>query len=124
VRGWSFSWNVSNNMGMLLFQQRFHKTSNLRTVKYLQRESHKLFTTGTSKVKVKKAVELAELGFYKKNSGFEGAQDVLDFYNKNFNKISPVETQVILPHSSAEVVHSLDMEAFAVAEVIDPQEAE
>jgi hypothetical protein len=27
-------------------------------------------------------MELAELGFYKKKNGFEGAQDVLDFYNK------------------------------------------
>jgi hypothetical protein len=32
--------------------------------KYLLRESHKLFTTGTSKVKLEKAMELAELGFY------------------------------------------------------------
>jgi hypothetical protein len=45
--------------------------------KYLRRESHKLFT-GTSTVKIEKAMELAELGFYKKKNGFEGAQDVLD----------------------------------------------
>jgi hypothetical protein len=41
--------------------------------KYLRRESHKLFTTGTSKVKLENAMELAELGFYKKKNGFEGA---------------------------------------------------
>jgi hypothetical protein len=41
--------------------------------KYLRRESHTLFTTGTSKVKLEKAMELAELGFYKKKNGFEGA---------------------------------------------------
>jgi hypothetical protein len=50
--------------------------------KYLRRESHKLFTTGTSKVKLEKAMERAELGFYKKKNGFEGAQDVLDFYTE------------------------------------------
>jgi hypothetical protein len=49
---------------------------------------------------------------------------VLDFYNKIFKKSSHVETQVILPHESAEVVHPQEMEPFAVAEVIDPQEAE
>jgi hypothetical protein len=38
--------------------------------KYLRGESHKLFTTGTSKVKLEKAMELVELGFYKKNNGF------------------------------------------------------
>jgi hypothetical protein len=59
-------------------------------VKYLRHESHKLFTTGTSKVKLENAMELAELGFYKKNNGFEGAQDVLDFYNKTFKKTAPV----------------------------------
>jgi hypothetical protein len=53
-------------------------------VKYLRRESHKLFTTGTSKVKLEKAMELAKLGFYKKKNGFEVAQDVLDFNNKTF----------------------------------------
>jgi hypothetical protein len=37
---------------------------------------------------------------------------------------SPVENQVILPHASAEVVHPRAMEYFAVAEVIDPQQAE
>jgi hypothetical protein len=58
--------------------------------------SHKLFTTETSKVKLEKAVELAELGFYKKKNGFEGAQDVLDLYNKTLKKTSPVETEVIL----------------------------
>jgi hypothetical protein len=36
--------------------------------KYLRRESHKLFTTGTSKVKLEKAMKLAELGFYKKTN--------------------------------------------------------
>jgi hypothetical protein len=41
-------------------------------VKYLRHESYKLFTTGTSKVKLEKAMELAELGFYKKKNGFEG----------------------------------------------------
>jgi hypothetical protein len=35
-----------------------------------------------------------------------------------------VETQVILPHASAEVVHHQEMKPFAVKEVIDPQEAE
>jgi methylglyoxal synthase len=38
--------------------------------KYLRRESHKLFTTGTSTAALKKAMELAELGFYKKKKGF------------------------------------------------------
>jgi hypothetical protein len=69
-------------------------------------------------------MELAELGFYKKKNGFEGAQDVLDFYNKTFKKMSPVETEVSLPHSNAEVLHPQEMEPFAMAEVIDPQEAE
>jgi hypothetical protein len=92
--------------------------------KYLRRESHTLFTTGTSKVKLENAKELAELGFYKKKHGFEGAQDVLDFYYKTFKKASPVDTQVILPRASAEVVHPQEMEPFAVAEVIDPREAE
>jgi hypothetical protein len=68
--------------------------------KYLHRESHKLFTTGTSKVKLEKAMELAYIGFYKKKNGFEGAKYVLDFYNKTFKKTSPVETQVILRHAS------------------------
>jgi hypothetical protein len=36
--------------------------------KYLRHESHKKFTTGTSKVKLEKAMELAELGFYKKKN--------------------------------------------------------
>jgi hypothetical protein len=49
---------------------------------------------------------------------------VLDFYNNTFKKTSHVETQVILPHASADVVHPQEMEPFAVAEVIDPQEAE
>jgi hypothetical protein len=49
---------------------------------------------------------------------------VLDFYNKTFKKTSPVETQVILPHASTEVVHPQEMEPFAVAEVIYPREAE
>jgi hypothetical protein len=35
-----------------------------------------------------------------------------------------VETQVILPHASAEVVHPQAMGHFSVAEVIDPREAE
>jgi hypothetical protein len=91
--------------------------------KYLRRESHTLFTTGTSKVKLEKAMELAELGFYKKKNWFEGAQDVLDFYNKTFKKTSPVEMQAILHHASAEVVNPQEMETFAVAEV-DPQDAE
>jgi hypothetical protein len=49
---------------------------------------------------------------------------VLDFYKKTFKKTSPVETQVILPHASAEVLHPQEMETFAVAEVIDTREAE
>jgi hypothetical protein len=49
---------------------------------------------------------------------------MLDFFNKTFKKISPVETQVILSHASTEVVHPQEMEPFAVAKVIDPQEAE
>jgi hypothetical protein len=49
---------------------------------------------------------------------------VLDFYNKTFKKTSHVETEVILPHESAEVVHNQEMEPFYVAEVIDTQEAE
>jgi hypothetical protein len=49
---------------------------------------------------------------------------MLDFCNKTFNKISPVETQGILPRASVEVVHPREMEPFAVTEVIDPQEAE
>jgi hypothetical protein len=65
-----------------------------------------------------------EFRFHKKKNGFEGAQDVLNFYNKIFKKTSPVETQVILTHASAEVVHPREMEHFAVAELIDPQEAE
>jgi hypothetical protein len=91
---------------------------------YLRRESHKLFTTVTSKFKLEKAMELAELGFYKKKNGFEGAQDVLDFYYKTFKKMSHVETEVILHHASAEVVHPQEMEPFAMADVSDPQEAE
>jgi hypothetical protein len=39
--------------------------------KYLRCESHKLFTTGTSKVELEKAMELAELGFYKKKNVFK-----------------------------------------------------
>jgi hypothetical protein len=49
---------------------------------------------------------------------------VLDFYNKNFNKISPVETEVIIMHASVEVVHPQEMEPFDVTEVIDRQEEE
>jgi hypothetical protein len=86
--------------------------------------SHNFFTTGTSKFKLEKSMELAELGFYKKKNGFEGAQDVLDFYNKKFKKTSPVETEVILHHTSAEVLYHQEMEPFAVAEVFDPQESE
>jgi hypothetical protein len=37
---------------------------------YLRCESHKLFTTGTSKFKLENSMELAELGFYKKNNVF------------------------------------------------------
>jgi hypothetical protein len=88
--------------------------------KYLRRESRKLFTTWTSKVKILKAMELAELGFYKKKNGFEVSHYVLDLYNITVKKTSPVETQVILHHASAEVVHPQDMEPFAVAEVIGP----
>jgi hypothetical protein len=69
--------------------------------KYLNRESHIFFTTETSKVKLEKATELVELGFFKKKSGFEGAQDVLDFSNNTFEKTSHVESEVILPHTSA-----------------------
>jgi hypothetical protein len=35
-----------------------------------------------------------------------------------------VETEVILPYASVEVVHLQEMEPFAVANIIDPQEAE
>jgi hypothetical protein len=69
-------------------------------------------------------MELAQLGFYKKKNGFEGENDVLDFYNKTFKKKSSVGTQVILPHASAEVVHPQEMDPFDVEEVIDPREAE
>jgi hypothetical protein len=69
-------------------------------------------------------MELPELGFYKKKNRFEGAQDVLDFYNKTFKKTSPVETEVILHHAIADVVHPQEMEHVDVAEVIDPQETE
>jgi hypothetical protein len=48
-------------------------------VKYLHHESRKLFTTGTSQVRLDKAMELDELGFYKKKNGFEGANDMIDF---------------------------------------------
>jgi hypothetical protein len=92
--------------------------------KYLRHESHKIVTTGTSIVKLENAMELVGLGFYKKKNGFEGAHDVLDFYNKTFEKKSPVETEVILPYASAELVHHQEMEPFAVTEVTDPQEAE
>ena len=34
--------------------------------KYLRLEGHKLFATGASKIKLEKAMELADLGFYKK----------------------------------------------------------
>jgi hypothetical protein len=46
--------------------------------KYLRREKRKLFTTGTSKVKLEKAIELVELRFHKKKNIFEGVQDVLE----------------------------------------------
>jgi hypothetical protein len=69
-------------------------------------------------------MELAELGFYMKKNGFEGAPDVLDFYNKTFKKTSHVEIDFILPPASAEVVHCQEMEIFDVTEVINPQEAE
>jgi hypothetical protein len=49
---------------------------------------------------------------------------VLDFYNKTFKKTSPTETEVILPHASADVVHPQEMKPLSVAEVIDPQDAE
>jgi hypothetical protein len=49
---------------------------------------------------------------------------VLDFYNKTFNKTPPVETEVVLPLASAEVVPPLEIKPFAMAEVIDTQEAE
>jgi hypothetical protein len=39
-------------------------------------------------------------------------------------KKSPAETEVILPHASAEVLHPQKMELFVVADAIDPQEAE
>jgi hypothetical protein len=69
-------------------------------------------------------MELAQLGFYKKKNGFEGPQDVLDFYNKVFRKTPPMEIEVILPHASAEGVDPQGMSPFAVEEVFDPQEAE
>jgi hypothetical protein len=53
---------------------------------YIRRESHKRFKTGTSKVKLEYAMELKELGFYKKKNGFEGAHNVLDLYNKTVKK--------------------------------------
>jgi hypothetical protein len=71
---------------------------------------------GHQKSSLKRAVELTDLAFYKKKNGFEGAQDVLDFYNKTFKKKSPVETKVILSRASAEVVHHQEMEPFAVPE--------
>jgi hypothetical protein len=40
------------------------------------------FSQQGHKKKFEKAMKLAELGFYKKKNRFEGAQDVLDFYNK------------------------------------------
>jgi hypothetical protein len=49
---------------------------------------------------------------------------VLDLYNKAFKKTLPVETHVILPRASAEVVHPQVIEPFAVAEVIYPREVE
>jgi hypothetical protein len=112
-------------MGTVLFQHVIHKTSNLLSgpstyaVKVINFSQQ-----GHQKSSLKKAMELAELGFYKKKNGFEGAQDVLDFYNKTFKKTSPVETQVILRHAIAEVVHPQEMEPFSVTEVIDLQEAE
>jgi hypothetical protein len=104
VRGWSFSWNVSNNMGTVLFQYIIYKTSNFLTGTSTYTVKVKKITTGTTKVKLGKAMELAELGLYKKKNGFEGAQDVLDFYKKTFKK--------------------QEMEPFSAKEVIDPQEAE
>jgi hypothetical protein len=38
---------------------------------------------------------------------------VLDFYNKTFKKTPPVETKVVLPHASDELVYPQDMEHFA-----------
>jgi hypothetical protein len=84
--------------------------------KYLRHESHKLFTTGTSKVKLEKSMELDELGFYKNKNGFDGA------ITRPLR--TPVENEVIIPHASTDVVHPQEMETFSVAEVIDPQEVD
>jgi hypothetical protein len=69
-------------------------------------------------------MKLAALEFYKKKNLFEGAQDLLDFYNKTFKKTSPVESEVILPQASAELVHLREMKPFDVTEVIDPQDSD
>jgi hypothetical protein len=44
---------------------------------------------------------------------------VLDFYNKTYQKVSYVETEVL--HVSAEVVDSQGMEHCAVAEIFIPK---
>jgi hypothetical protein len=125
VRAWSFSREFVKQHEHRVVPTQYPQNQQLaHWAKYLPRESRKLFTTGTSKVKLEKAIGLAELRFYKNKKGFEGAQDVLDFYNKTFKKKSSAETEVILHHASAEVVHPQDMEPFAVAEIIDPQETE
>jgi hypothetical protein len=59
------------------------------------------------------------LGF---NNGFESTQNMLDFYNKTFQKVSHVEIEVT-HYASAEVVCSQEIELRVIAEVIDPQQA-
>jgi hypothetical protein len=77
---------VSNDMVIGWFRRIIHTKQQLADwFKYLHHESCKIYKTGTSKVKLEKAMELAELGFYNKKNGFEGAYDVIDFYNKTFN---------------------------------------
>jgi hypothetical protein len=41
-------------------------------------------------------MELEELGFCNKKHRFEGAQKVLDLYNKTFKKIPPVEAKMTI----------------------------
>jgi hypothetical protein len=42
-------------------------------------------------------MELAELGFYKKKNGFEGAPDVLDFYNPQYLHDCPPPREFLKP---------------------------
>jgi hypothetical protein len=91
VRGWSLLTEFFKKHGHCAVPTQYPQHHQLaHWAKYLRRESHKLFRTGISKVKIEKAMELAKLGFYKKKNGFEGAHDVLDFYNNTCKKTSPV----------------------------------